>query len=303
MNRPAATGPKNRSALPPPFRAFTLIELLVVIAIIAILAALLLPALARAKSKAEGIGCLNNNKQLTLAFFAYNTDNGWLPANYGDFDYNYNSWCTGILDWAAGYAIGAPAGETVPPNLNTNYLRNTLLGPYNAKNVGVYKCPADRVPSQIGLRVRSMSMNCFVAFAVNPGQSIPGWFPTGYRTFLKDSDFIRPGPAMTWVFVDEHPDSINDAMIAMNMASSTVWPSATTWQDMPASYHNNACGFGFADGHAEIKKWLDPQSRCAVVQNFANPEAWKAGDGVNNGYGTTSPRDNAWIAARTTAPQ
>jgi prepilin-type processing-associated H-X9-DG protein len=92
-------------------------------------------------------------------------------------------------------------------------------------------------------------------------------------------------------------------MLVLNMAPASSWPSATTWQDMPASQHNGAVCLSFADGHVEAHRWLDSQSLAPVVQNFNNPEQWKAGDGMHNGYGTTSVHDNAWLAARSAAPQ
>ncbi len=284
MNLPTLTAGKARAGL----RGFTLIELLVVIAIIAILAALLLPALAKARAKAEGISCLNNLKQMSLAFNLYNTDNNALPSNLGHYTYNSNTWCTGVLDWNQG--VGGLPGETLPPNINTNYLRNALLGVYNAKNTGVYKCPADRVPSAIGPRVRSISMNGFVGGTDRTEWEVYGF--TDYKIFLKESEFTKPGPAMTWVFLDEHPDGINDCFFGMNMPAASMWPNYARWDDVPASYHNGAAGFSFADGHGEIKKWKD--------RNSIWPVEKKAGC---SGSGTTSTRDSAWLVARTTAPR
>jgi prepilin-type N-terminal cleavage/methylation domain-containing protein/prepilin-type processing-associated H-X9-DG protein len=289
---------QHRGRRPLVFRAFTLIELLVVIAIIAILAALLLPALAKAKSKAEGIMCISNNKQIMTAWYSYVSDQQRLPANLGKFSYSYNTWCTGILDWDVGVAPGS-LGEIVPPNFNTNYIIKSLLGPYLAKNYAVFKCPADRIPAHNGQpRVRSISMNAFVGWgnfdsgAVDDTLTTTYPYGNNYRRFKRETDLVRPGPAMTWVLVDEHPDSINDAYFVVDMKEApNAWPSAVPWEDVPASYHNGACGFGFADGHAEIHKWLDAATRAPILQK--NP---------CQADGQDAPRDTTWIHARTTAP-
>jgi prepilin-type N-terminal cleavage/methylation domain-containing protein/prepilin-type processing-associated H-X9-DG protein len=286
MNQFSSTGREARPARRAISPAFTLIELLVVIAIIAILAALLLPALAKAKAKAEGIYCLNNLKQMSLAFNLYNTDNTKFPWNPGNYTYNTNNWCNGVLDWNQG--TGSLPGETVPPNINTNYLKNASLGAYNARNVGVYKCPADRVPSAIGPRVRSISMNGFIGgdaeITVYP-------YKGQYLTYLKESELTRPGPSMTWVFLDEHPDSINDWLFGMMMPPPALWPQPAMWDDTPASYHNGACGFSFADGHGEIKKWVDQNTKAPILKQNPSSATY-----------LTSIHDNSWMSARTSAP-
>jgi prepilin-type N-terminal cleavage/methylation domain-containing protein/prepilin-type processing-associated H-X9-DG protein len=268
-----------------PRTAFTLIELLVVIAIIAILAALLLPALAKARIKAEGIGCINNLKQLQVGHLLYAGDNDEkLPNNRGAFTITKDSWVTGWLTWGAGMPVGA--------NTNEQYLKDGLLGQYMGRTLGVYKCPADKIPSAIGPRNRSISMNGFVGDDLGQMERVYGL--GAYRPYLKTLDFAKPGSALVWVFLDEHPDGINDGLFGMHLPVTPPlvganWPPQS-WDDVPASYHNGACGFSFADGHAEIKKWFDPETKPPILK--VSPSI---------GTGKISRRDQPWLAQRTSA--
>jgi prepilin-type N-terminal cleavage/methylation domain-containing protein/prepilin-type processing-associated H-X9-DG protein len=251
-------------------RGFTLIELLVVIAIIAILAALLLPALEKAKVQAQGAQCMSNNKQTTVAWKMYADDyRGHFPENIPGLDSADPgpNWGKGWMSFAANNSD------------NTNYTLlvgnpNSLLGAYS-KNPMIYKCPADTSMAIEGTstypRVRSVSMSQAVGCDQYgaAGNQVGYWTPSvanggDYAQFIKESDLGALSASMLWVFVDEHPDSINDVGLGFQMPPTL---EATAWVDVPADYHNFACGFGFADGHAEIHKWLDHRSHFPIENN------------------------------------
>ena len=231
-------------------RGFTLIELLVVIAIIAVLAALLLPALARAKAQAYNLACLNNVRQLEACWHLYALDNAdALPPN--NFLYNIitdtpilqgNSWCTNLAIYEAD-----PTG-----------IQGGLLFPYNS-SLGIYRCPADKstIQARDGTplpepRIRSYNMSQSINGAPDP------YFADAIPCFTKFTQIMNPSPSMLFTFLDVHEQEILDTEFGIPTLNDVVW-GGNVWWDVPANRHNQGCNFSFADGHAEHWRWRVPK--------------------------------------------
>lgn len=268
-------------------RGFTLVELLVTITVIALLAGLLLTTLSRAKAKGQGIACLNNVRQVGVAWQMYPDDNAGklvLNAAFNGAErtrLDSGGWIRGWLDFEGGN----------PDNTNGMKLVGTvdgqtaLLGKY-LTTPAVYKCPADRSAVTTGggiyARVRSLAMSQALGFG-STGTWLP---PSTYRIYQTESDLIHPAPSNLLVLLDEHPNSINDGGWAFQMYDPDQRARANLI-DLPASYHNGAGALAFADGHAELHRWLDARTRPPIryrseITHVATP---------NN-------PDTDWLAAR-----
>jgi prepilin-type N-terminal cleavage/methylation domain-containing protein len=228
---------------------FTLIELLVVIGIVGVLAALLIPALQRSKERARAVACMNNKRQLTLAWTMYSGDNNErLAYNLVNSSSQNNlvaksrpNWVNNVMDW-----------ELSPDNTNLDFINSSILGFYVNYSTTLFRCPSDQAVSTVQKgagwhygRVRSISMNAMVG---DPGSALQWGVNTNnpeYAQFLRESDI--PSPSSIFVFLDEHPDSIDDGYFLMKDGGQ--------WVSLPGSYHNGCGSFSFADGHTLIHPW------------------------------------------------
>jgi len=261
--------------------AFTLIELLIVIAIIAILASMLLPVLSKAKTKAQATYCMNNERQLTLAWLMYPDDNNnQLVQNVGDAQpavlsngtpgYTTNgTWCYGNV-------------AAVPDETNATLLTSSLLGSYT-KSTAIYKCPGDPGKPVGTPRVRSISMNCFMN-GDGSSQTIAST-DNYYKTFRKTGDLTQS--SQWYVFLDEKPTSVNDGYFECLMGNDT--PTTIYVQDDPSQVHGGSCGFGYSDGHSELHKWTSASFLAAAyfTGSFSR--------------GTAEYTDETWMQSHTTS--
>jgi prepilin-type processing-associated H-X9-DG protein len=241
-----------------------LIELLVCIAMIAILAAMLLPVLGSARVKGQAAACLNSHRQLMLACLMYAEDSrDTMPYNLGESeirrtqaDQRFLNWNSSVMSW-----------ELDSDNTNVTLVTTGGIGPYTGGSAAIYRCPADRAVSEVQAdagwtaRVRTISMNAMVGDAgefSNAGANVNN---PNYKQFFRLSQI--PKPNMIFVFMEEHPDSINDGYFLNKHRSMQ-------WLDLPASFHNGAANLTFADGHAESHTWLSSSTRPPARPDAAN---------------------------------
>ena len=278
-------------------RGFSLVELLVVIAIVALIASLILPALARAKARAQGSFCLNNTRQLAVAWMIYADEhNGQLAYNVArsahgsslavpaitsppvaDNPAVADNWVNNILSWGLN-----------PDNTNAAAMVETGIGPFTSKSAALYRCPSDNVLSEAQRnagwqsRVRSYSMNGMVGDTGNSSAPSVNMNNSNYIQFCRV--FTVPHPSDIFVFLDEHPDSIDDGYFLVHELESPA-----QWADLPASYHDGGANFSFADGHAEYRRWRNASTRQPAAAYAVRPLPLPIKDGL---------QDFDWVLSR-----